>query len=233
MTAIYADDTCIMTKHKDPRIAINTLQQHINTLESWFSQWNLKINTSKSVAMYFARGRRSFVNRVNLKLLGQDLPWASSTPYLGVTLDTTFTWKPHTELIRIKAKNRIKTLYPLLCRNSELSIDNKLLLYKSMIRSLISYAAPIWAVAAKTNFGRLETVQKILLREMTGAYWFYRNPQIRKNAKITTLKEYFVKLAKKFFANLNQVPNLYISNLPSYDATLRVNKKRPRAMLLG
>lgn len=42
-------------------------------------------------------------------------------------------------------------LYPLIIKNSKMSINNKLLLYKSMIKPILLYANPIWSNTHETN----------------------------------------------------------------------------------
>jgi hypothetical protein len=42
--------------------------------------------------------------------------------------------------------------------------DNKLILYKSCIRSVMTYAAPVWSNTSSSNYRRLQTLQSKYLR---------------------------------------------------------------------
>jgi hypothetical protein len=55
-------------------------------------------------------------------------------------------------------------LFPLLARDSTLSPQNKLTLYKLSIRSVLTYAVPVWSITSSTNYRRLRTLQSKCLR---------------------------------------------------------------------
>ncbi|GFW67011.1 hypothetical protein TNCV_4688961 [Trichonephila clavipes] len=55
-------------------------------------------------------------------------------------------------------------LYPLIGRNSELSRDNKVLLFTAVMRPILAYGCPVWGYAAKTNIYILDTLQNSTIR---------------------------------------------------------------------
>ena len=66
-------------------------------------------------------------------------------------------WTPHYEILRGKALRTLTVVRPLV--RSSLSIKEKLLLYKTYIRSVMTYAAPVWAFIPKTKMERLQAVE--------------------------------------------------------------------------
>ena len=58
----------------------------------------------------------------------------------------------------------IKFIFPLLSRDSQLTISNKTLLYKLLLRSMITYAAPVWSCTSLTNYRHLQVYQSKCLR---------------------------------------------------------------------
>lgn len=76
--------------------------------------------------------------------------------YLEVSLDKKLTFGQHLiDLINARNKGIIclRTLYPLIARNSTLPIENKSLVYKMVIRpTMIIYAAPVWIKATSRNY---------------------------------------------------------------------------------
>jgi hypothetical protein len=50
-------------------------------------------------------------------------------------------------------------LLPLLAHDSTLSTQNKLTLYKLSIRSVLTYAAPVWSNTSSSNYRRLQILQ--------------------------------------------------------------------------
>lgn len=49
MTAMFADDTAILTTSNDQQIATENLQTSINHIINWTRRWKIKINSDKSV----------------------------------------------------------------------------------------------------------------------------------------------------------------------------------------
>jgi hypothetical protein len=70
-------------------------------------------------------------------LNGVEIPSAATIKYLGLHLDNKLNWEAHIAKKRKPMDLRFKDLWWLFGRKSHLSVNNKLLLYKSII-------APIW-----------------------------------------------------------------------------------------
>ncbi|GFU26124.1 uncharacterized protein TNCV_5105741 [Trichonephila clavipes] len=121
-------------------------------------------------------------------------------------------------------------LYPLIGRNSHLSIENKVLLYTTAMRPILAYASPVWGCAAKTNINILDTLQNSLIRMIVKATRYMRNDDIRKALKITSFKAHIQKIAINFFDNLPATNNYNMQNLIPYIPN--DNSKRPRRILL-
>jgi len=49
ITSTFADDTAVLTIHKDPAIAEHRLQTHINKIKLWLKKWRVKANETKLV----------------------------------------------------------------------------------------------------------------------------------------------------------------------------------------
>ncbi|GFT85677.1 uncharacterized protein TNCV_4253831 [Trichonephila clavipes] len=62
----------------------------------------------------------------------------------------------------------------LIARNSALSRENKLLIYKLILRPILTYAAPIWVHAARSYINQIEVSQSIILRQILNDRWFMR-----------------------------------------------------------
>ncbi|GFV62131.1 uncharacterized protein TNCV_4109341 [Trichonephila clavipes] len=121
-------------------------------------------------------------------------------------------------------------LYPLIGRNSHLSIENKVLLYTAVMRPIIAYASPVWGYAAKTNINILDTLQNSLIRMIVKATRYMRNDDICKALKITSFKTHIQNLAFNFFDDLPATNNFNMLNLTPYIPN--DNSKRPRRILL-
>ena len=63
ITAIFADNTALLSAREDPQIAFTSLQQSLDTLEEWFHKWRFKVNENKSTHITF------FLRRQNCPLV--------------------------------------------------------------------------------------------------------------------------------------------------------------------
>jgi len=51
--AEFADDKIIFTSNENPLVASQHLQNHLNEMEVWYSNWKIKINNEKSSHITF------------------------------------------------------------------------------------------------------------------------------------------------------------------------------------
>lgn len=139
--AAFADDT-IAYKHS---YRIDTIVNHLQSTTSnclrYFNKWKIRANEAKTEAIIFTR-RRPIVNS-NILINNKSVEWSSSVKYLGVILDTRLTFTKHIDTQCHKAIGILVKFFPLLNKNSNLNVKNKLLLYKSVIRPVLTYAAPV------------------------------------------------------------------------------------------
>ncbi|GFX75379.1 probable RNA-directed DNA polymerase from transposon BS [Trichonephila clavipes] len=161
MINLYADDTAISATYKNTKSVTIALNKHLALLEKYFNDWKIKINVDKTVAVLFTKARKPIAPPT---LYSTPLRWSQTTKYLGITFDKTLTWKPHILYARDKFRIALKKLYPLICRNSNMYLYNKVLLYTAVLRPMLSYGCPIWGYAANTNIKILETAQNSIIR---------------------------------------------------------------------
>jgi hypothetical protein len=63
-------------------------------------------------------------------------------------------------------------MYWLLRRKSKLSIDNKLLVYETILKPIWAYGIQLWETASTTNIEILERFQPKALRMITDPPWY-------------------------------------------------------------
>src|SRR5699024_11810659 len=127
--------------------------------------------------------------------------------YLGVILDKGLTFRSHITSARNKGIAVMKHLYPMINRRSRLSLDNKLQMYKMIVRPTMLYASPAWGMAAKTHISKLQTVQNKYQRMAFDAPWYVRGNQLQREAGMPTIEEVMLKTAQKAFAKAETHPN--------------------------
>jgi hypothetical protein len=148
--AQYADDTAFTATSRVPSLLVGYLEAYLRRLELWLRNWRIVTNVSKSTAVPFAKAARRVRQPRPTQFLGEPIQWVEAPRYLGATLDTPLTWSAHVNQARRK-QLKDGVLGPLLNRKSSLSVRNRVLLYKQLIRPMMDYACPICRSAASSH----------------------------------------------------------------------------------
>ncbi|GFV03737.1 RNA-directed DNA polymerase from mobile element jockey [Trichonephila clavipes] len=158
---MFADDTAVHTTYKRISSVTYALNKHLKLLEKYYDQWKISINVEKSAAVIFTKKRKLPPPPT---MFNTTIPWSQNTKYLGIIFDKNLTWRTHIQHTRNKFRKIMFKLYPLIGRNSELSRDNKVLLFTAVMRPILVYGCPVWGYAAKTNINILDTLQNSTIR---------------------------------------------------------------------
>ena len=163
MTATYADDTAILASHENSNTASQHLQHHLHQLEKWLTKWRIKVNENKSTHVTFGL-RRETCPAVTLN--GHSIPQRETAKYLGIHLDRRLTWQKHIFTKRKQLGLQLHRMYWIIGRKSQLSLENKLLLYKTIIKPIWTYGIPLWGTASNSNIDILQRFQNKVLHGM-------------------------------------------------------------------
>lgn len=163
--AYYADDTAIIIKSKVTKSLIKKMERAMTSHMKYFEKWRIQINACKTQAIIFPYSKSPRLNpKRKLKIGDAEIEFSKSVTYLGVTFDDKLNFREHIMKTLSKATKAFRSLYPLLCRRSYLSTQNKSLIYKCIIRAIILYACPIWKQAAWTHILNLQILQNKILK---------------------------------------------------------------------
>jgi hypothetical protein len=88
-----------------------------------------------------------------------NIPYSNIAKYLGMNLDNRLRWKEHIKKKRRALDLNYKKIYWLLGRKSQLSVYNKLLLYKP----IWMYGIQLWECAATSNIDKIQIFQNKVL----------------------------------------------------------------------
>jgi hypothetical protein len=152
LTATYTDDTAILASHQNPITASRKLQNHLNQFEKWLVRWRTKASENESTW-----GKKE--NCLTVTLTGNQIPQGETARYLGIYeyLDRRLTWRTHIFAKRKQLGMKFQLMYWILGRKSELSIENKLLIYKTILKSIWTYGIPLWGTASNSDTEILNT----------------------------------------------------------------------------
>lgn len=227
---IFADDTLSFAVSKVYIEAHDSVQEHLSAVQKWAQNDRTELNSTKSEEVVFTL--KKYVHSP-LVLNGEIIPHKVFARYLGLTLDAKLNYKKHILLKKQQLEIKFRQMLWLLGRNSKLSLDNKILLYKSMLRPVWSYASQIWACAAKTNVQIIEVVQNKILRLMANAKWYERNADIRAELGIESITSHISKLYVRYEARLHNHPNPEaIMLLEEGDYVRRLKRRKPQELCI-
>ncbi|GBN65218.1 hypothetical protein AVEN_213057-1 [Araneus ventricosus] len=95
-----------------------------------------------------------------------------------------------------------------------MSKENKVLIYTAVLRPVLTYASPIWAYAAKSNFNIMDRCQNIILRQIAKARWLMRNEDIWHALNIPPpIKEFIKSISENCFNSLELIGNEAIKEI--------------------
>jgi hypothetical protein len=94
-------------------------------------------------------------------------------------------------------------IYWLLGRKSKLSTNNKLLLYKAMLKPIWTYGMKLWGTASTSNIEILEHLQSKTLCMVVEAPWYVPNTVMRRDLQRPTAKEEISRYSSQYSARLS------------------------------
>jgi hypothetical protein len=128
-------------------------------------------------------------------------------------LDRRLTWQKHIWLKRLQLGAKLGQMYWILGRNSQLSADNKLLVYKAILKPVWLYGCQLWGTASISNIERIELFQSKVLRIIVNAPWFVLNWVVQQDLQIPSVNEEIKNFSEKYHLRFSAHPNQLATDL--------------------
>ena len=232
--ALYADDTAIITQDLNIEVAIQSLQTSVDTIVHWFHQWRFTLNSNKCETKIFSL--RKYVAPPQIHINHINIPWNpddQAIKYLGVQLDKKLNWNIHVNGKLTQAYSRLTQLFPLINRRSSLKPACTLLVYKTIIRPLITYACPVWGMSISSRkLNRIQILQNKILRIAVNCPWYVRNKHLHEEFGLDNIETFLRKLTKSFLNQLREVPGAVFFNIGQPTRQRRLKSRLPQDVLV-
>jgi hypothetical protein len=117
-------------------------------------------------------------------------------------------------------------MYRLLGRKSKLSLENKLLLYKCILKPVWSYGIQLWGCAKPSHTKIIQRLQSKILRSITNAPRFVSNRTLHSDLHIPFVDTEINRLSKVYHQRLAEHQNALIAEMTAQPISRRRLKRR-------
>ena len=165
----FADDLVVLAEGNDTDIIWQRTQHTIKTIEKWCDSKGLNISALKTKTILFTWNKKWSLRPITVG--GEIIEPSDNVKFLGVTLDNKLNFNTHIDKITNKAINKLIQCKRAVGSTWGLTPKSCKWIFETVIRPALSYAIVIWirALNTKRNIRKLERVQSLALRIMTGA----------------------------------------------------------------
>jgi hypothetical protein len=146
-------------------------------------------------------------------------------------LDRRLTWRKHIGSKRRHLDHQLRKLYWIIGRKSQLSVENKLLLYKALLKPIWSYGIQLWGTESTSNIEILERFQAKALRVIAAAPWYISNAMLHRDLRVAPVKHTVRTASIAYRCRIARHPNRLTPPLiqgPSY--LRRLKRRHPQDM---
>jgi hypothetical protein len=210
----YADDTLLSYCSINAFHATQKVAERIDEVDKYLNNWGIEINAEKTDFMLVRPTGKALKGKkgceLKLSVRGKEIPAAKELKYLGVTFQHKGKFNKHIEDMALRGRRLIGVSRRVLS-NKSINHKTKILMYKTLIRSSVTYASAIWAV--NENVTKLDRMERWAFRYALNTF---RNPETKKYIlneiiyelmECETLQEFLAKTQKKYKERLENHVN--------------------------
>jgi hypothetical protein len=172
------------------------------------------LNPAKTETIFFTKRRSTLPSQIRLEIV--DIPWSQTVTYLGLRLTSTLNYTSYINRTTQQTTDILVKLFPLLAKESTLSVETKLRLYKATIRATLTYAAPTWCSISHSTYRHLEVVQNMCLRVIANAPRGTPITTLLSTLLIPPLQTYVRRIAAEFYSKCYMHWNPLVRSIGHY-----------------
>ena len=188
---VFADDSTLwaVVPNTKKRVEVaDSMNRDLKSIQDWASKWLVTYNHTKTELITFSKKRDMSKFRKNgfhkegfylsspiscphppLFFYGSSIPERRKVKLVGLTFSDNLSWKCH--ILNVYKKCR-RSILMLRRAKRALSNDALLVVYKSFVRSVMEYSAPIWMGAGKSYLSKLDDLQSRFINIIGNAYGY-------------------------------------------------------------
>ena len=215
--SLFVDDFSVLYRSRGSIDVIERqLQLQLNKLEKWANENGFKFSPTKTVAVHFCK-KRKCIRQPDLKLNKERLPVKDEVRFLGVIFDSKLSFLPHLKDLKKRCQTALNAIKIL--SHPEWGGDRETLLhlYRSVVRSKLDYASPIYGSARASYLKCIDPIQNQGLRLALGAFRTSPVESLQAEANEPPLELRRKKLALQYALKLSSTPDN-----PAFDTVFKI-----------
>jgi hypothetical protein len=198
---LFADDTALWTSSNTISNLKHRLQSSVNEFYNWCNTWKLTIQPTKTELLYFSpHPRKKYKNKITIRVGDTIIKLILSARYLGLIFDHQLNWRSHLHHMETKVAPRISLLRFLSKLNPNSNNNIMINLFKSLVRSIITYGSSILLTADGKIWKRIQIMQNKALRAALGFPAYTSTEYIHNSTNIPTIRKYSTSLLHQSIA---------------------------------
>ena len=208
----FVDDINILTWGPTTEKNCQTLQQLHNKCLDWAVRHGATFAQKKYELIHLTRHPKRFNMNASLRLDQCRINPKTQIRVLGIELDTKLWWGPHVQKVQAKITRQAMALHRITTSTWGATFKRAKLVYTSVVRSAMTYGAPIWFSLAGTEstkanlIRKLEQTQNRCLRTIAGAYKATPTSLLESETGILPIRTYLSVLQAQYQARTKNTP---------------------------
>lgn len=157
----YADDTVAIFSGQTWSDVKDSSESGLSKIQNWLDSFKLSLNVDKTKYIAFSitpSNRPDFDKIETNNLIIKEL---DSIKYLGIIIDKHLKWNVHVLKLSTSIRKLIHKFYIL---RDILSTDLLIMVYRTLVESLIRYGIIVWGGLYQASLQQLNTVQNYILK---------------------------------------------------------------------
>jgi len=169
---LFADDTSLFMSGNNLKSLQIQAQAELYKVEEWFKANKMQLNSKKTRFIVFNLPKVRRSEPFTIEVDGEKLVRVSeeaeekSVRLVGVKLDEELSFKYHAAEMKAKLS---RVNYVLARSKNELPLNVRVLIYNSLVRSVMEFPCVLYGAAKAGVVGTVEKVQKKIIRNVIGA----------------------------------------------------------------
>ena len=193
----YADDFSFTSHATNPLDAYTQIQPLIQQFITWTKNYNLTLQSDKTQLIYFTRRRATPNSQFpNITIDNNHIARQTKLKFLGVTFDIHFTFQHHIKSINSGTHYIINTIRHIFTKHKHIPTYIGALLYKTLIRTKFTYAAPILTLIKHTSWRTLQNTEHKALRAATRTGIRTKISTLYNRTNITPIEQYYTHVSQ-------------------------------------